>query len=718
MMRKLNLILLISIFMIGSAVAKEGMWLPSLIHKLNIKTMQDMGCELSAEDIYSINHSSLKDAIVALDRGSCTAEVISKDGLLLTNHHCGFGEIQQHSSVEHDYLQDGFWARSKEEELPNPGKTATFLISVEDVTAKVLADVTDEMSESERNDKIEQVVRQLEKEAKGDSHYEVYIKDFFKGNQFFLFVTETFKDIRLVGAPPQALGKFGGDTDNWMWPRHTNDFSMFRIYCSPDGTPAEYSEDNVPYQPKSHLPISLKGVKEGDFAMVFGYPGSTNRYKTSWGIDYTMKVTNTARIKAREKKLEIIADYMATSKKAKIQYASKHARSANYYKNAIGQNEALTKLGIIAQKQELEKRFTNWVNANADRKAKYGEALPLIEESYENVEPEKAMQFAAEALLRGPEIFMFAYRANQLANLLEKPEENKDKIEAFAGRLTESLDAFYKDYDAATDEKIVAALMKIYAENVSSKYYPSFYSEILNKYKGDYAKYTEKMFKKSIFDNQEELTAFLKDPSLKTLKKDMVYQAAVDIFDMYRATSMSLREGDEKLLKGRRLFVAGLMEMQPDKKFYPDANSTMRLTYGTVMPYDPRDGVTYKYYTTTDGYLEKEIPGDYEFDVPKRMKELLLDEDFGKYADKDGKLHTCFITDNDITGGNSGSPVINGKGELIGIAFDGNWEAMSGDLDFEENLQRCINVDIRFVLWVVDTYAGAQNLIDEMTIIR
>ncbi|WP_303923170.1 S46 family peptidase [Draconibacterium sediminis] len=718
MMRKFNLILLLSILMIGSAVAKEGMWLPSLIHKLNIKTMQDMGCELSAEDIYSINQSSLKDAIVALDRGSCTAEVISKDGLLLTNHHCGFGEIQQHSSVEHDYLQDGFWARSKEEELPNPGKTVTFLISVEDVTAKVLADITDEMSESERNNKIDQVVRQLEREAKGDSHYEVYIRDFFKANQYFLFVTETFKDVRLVGAPPQALGKFGGDTDNWMWPRHTNDFSMFRVYCAPDGTPAEYSEDNVPYQPKHHLPISLKGVDEGDFAMVFGYPGSTNRYKTSWGIDYTMKVTNTARILVREKKLDIIADYMATSQKAKIQYASKHARSANYYKNAIGQNEALTKLGIIAQKQELEKEFTNWVNANADRKAKYGEALPLIEGSYENVEAEKAMEFAAEALLRGPEIFMFAYRASQLADLMEKPEENKDKIEAFAGRLEESLDAFYKDYDAATDEKIVAALMKIYAENVSSSYYPSFYSEIQNKYKGDYAKYTEKMFKKSIFDNQEELTAFLENPSLKTLQKDMVFQAAVDIFDMYRATSMSLREGDEKLLKGRRLFVAGLMEMQPDKKFYPDANSTMRLTYGTVMPYDPRDGVTYKYYTTTDGYLEKEIPGDYEFDVPKRMKELLLDENFGQYADEDGKLRTCFITDNDITGGNSGSPVINGKGELIGIAFDGNWEAMSGDLDFEENLQRCINVDIRFVLWVVDIYAGAQNLIDEMTIIR
>ncbi|MDX1284146.1 MAG: S46 family peptidase [Draconibacterium sp.] len=717
-MKKLSLVLLLIAFVVGSAVAKEGMWLPSLIHKLNINSMQKLGCELSAEDIYSINNSSLKDAIVALDRGSCTAEVISKDGLLLTNHHCAFRNIQAHSSVEHDYLKDGFWAMSKEEELPNPGKTVTFLISVEDVTDEVLAEVTDEMSETERNQKIRIAQRKLTRKAKGDTHYEVYVRDFFNANQYFLFVTETFRDVRLVGAPPQALGKFGGDTDNWMWPRHTNDFAMYRVYSGPDGNPAEYSEDNVPYQPKHYLPISLKGVEEGDFAMVFGYPGRTNRYKTSMGIQFSMDVTNTSRIEVREKKLAIIAEYMATSQKAKIQYASKHAGSANYYKNAIGQNQALTKLGIVAQKKELEDQFTEWVNADAGRKAKYGEALKLIEKSYADVEAEKAIQYMQEAIIRGPEFFSFANRASSLADLLEKPEENKESIEKFTERLKSSLDGFFKDYDAATDEKIVAALLKIYGEKISAENHPNFFADIQKRYKGDYTKFAAKMFQKSIFDNKEELAAFLDNPSLKVLEKDMGFQAAKDVYSKYNEIGASLQEGNEVLLKGRRLFVAGLMEMQSDKTFYPDANSTMRLTYGNVMDYDPRDGVTYKYYTTTDGYIEKEIPNDYEFHVPERMKELLAAKDFGQYADEDGKLHACFITDNDITGGNSGSPVINGQGELIGIAFDGNWEAMSGDLDFEDNLQRCINVDIRFVLWVVDVYAGAQNLIDELEIRR
>jgi hypothetical protein len=493
---------------------------------------------------------------------------------------------------------------------------------------------------------------------------------------------------------------------------------MFRVYCGPDGKPADFSEDNVPYQPKHHLPISLKGVEEGDFAMVFGYPGRTNRYKTSFGIDYTMKVTNTARIEVREKKLDIIADYMATSQKAKIQYASKHARSANYYKNAIGQNEALTKLNVVDQKKALEDKFTTWVNADASRKGKYGEALTLIEEAYNNTEVDKARDYLVESMLYGPEIFLFANRVQPLASLLEDPEQNKEKIAKVAEALKARAEGYFKDYNAATDEKIVAELTKTYAEKSGKKYQPAFFAEIQKKYKGDYAKYTAKMFQKSVFDNKEEFEAFLNNPSLKALEKDMAFVAATDIFDTYRKIAKAQAAGGEKLSKGRRLFVAGLMEMQPDKKFYPDANSTMRLTYGNVMDYDPRDGVTYKHYTTTDGYLEKEIPGDYEFDVPARMKELLLDKNYGQYADEDGKLRACFITNNDITGGNSGSPVINGKGELIGVAFDGNWEAMSGDLDFEENLQRCINVDIRFVLWVIDVYAGAQNLIDEMEIRR
>lgn len=717
-MKRLNLILLLTVLLFGSAVADEGMWLPSLIHKLNINTMQEMGCELSADEIYSINNSSLKDAVVALDRGSCTAEVVSKDGLLLTNHHCGFGEIQKHSSVEHDYLQDGFWAMSRDEELPNPGKTVTFLVRIEDVTDKVLADVNDDMSEEERSNKINAVADQLEQEAKGNTHYEVYVRDFFNSNKFYLFVTETFKDVRLVGAPPQALGKFGGDTDNWMWPRHTNDFSMFRVYSGPDGLPAEYSEDNIPYQPKHFLPISLKGVQEGDFAMVMGYPGRTDRYKTSYGIDYTMKVTNTSRIEVREKKLDIIADYMASSQKAKIQYASKHARSANYYKNAIGQNEALTKLKVIDQKKELENEFTDWVNANSARKAKYGEALSLIKDYYTDVEADKARAYMSEALLRGPEIFMFANRMKPMVDFLKDPEKNQERIERYSVALKAMAEDFYKDYSAYTDQQIAAALMQIYATKNAPKFQPAFFSEIQKKYKGDYEKYAEKMFRKSIFDSKEEFLAFLDNPSLKVLKKDMAFNAADDIFSKYREIGNEISTKSDELKKGQRLFLAGLMEMQPNKKFYPDANSTMRLTYGKVLDYDPRDGVTYKYYTTTDGYLEKEIPGDYEFDVPARMKELLLAEDYGQYADADGKLHAAFITNNDITGGNSGSPVINGKGELIGIAFDGNWEAMSGDLAFEPNLQRCINVDIRFVLWVIDVYAGADHLIDEMEIIK
>ena len=714
-MRRLNVLLLVVILFVGRAVADEGMWLPSLIHKLNIDEMQEMGLELSAEDIYSINNSSLKDAIVALDRGSCTAELVSGDGLLLTNHHCGFGEIQTHSSVENDYLQDGFWAMSRDEELPNPGKTVSFLVRVEDVTDQVLSDITDEMTEKERSSIINSATGSIESKAKGDTHYETYVRSFFNSNRYYLFVTETFRDVRLVGAPPQALGKFGGDTDNWMWPRHTADFAMFRVYSGPDGKPADYSEDNIPYQPRHFLPVSLKGIEESDFAMVMGYPGGTNRYKTSYGVDYTMKVTNPVRVEVREKKLDILGDYMKTSQKARIQYASKYARSSNYYKYSIGQNRGLDNLNVISKKKALEDEFTRWVNSSNERREKYGKALEYIADSYSESSDSRAREYMAEAMIRGPEIFMFAYRALPLYRMLEDDDTNYDRVNMVAERMKESLDRHFKDYHAPTDQKVVAELLGLYAENNDPTYYPEFFEDAQKK---GFEKYTEKMFKKSIFNEKEELEEFLQDPDFKTLKKDPAFQAARDIFDKYREIGELAGEKDEQLSTGRRLFVAGLMEMQADKNFYPDANSTMRLTYGKVLDYEPRDGVIYKYYTTTDGYLEKEIPGDDEFHVPERMKDLLLAEDFGRYANKNGELVACFITNNDITGGNSGSPVINGRGELIGIAFDGNWEAMSGDIAFEPDLQRCINVDIRFVLWIIDKYAGATHLIDEMEVVE
>ncbi|MHA7112243.1 S46 family peptidase [Sunxiuqinia elliptica] len=700
----------------SSAIADEGMWLPSLVHKLNEGDMKKMGLELSAEEIYSINNSSLKDAIVALDRGSCTGELISSQGLLLTNHHCGFGEIQAHSSVEHDYLKDGFWAKTKADELPNPGKTVSFLIRVEDVTDQVLEGLDEELSFNERKSTIQKRAFEIQKEATKDTHYDSKVQSLLKGNRYYLFVYETFRDVRLVGAPPKSIGKFGGDTDNWMWPRHTGDFTLFRVYCGPDGKPADYSEDNVPYEPKHHLPISLKGYEDGDFAMVMGYPGSTNRYKSSFGIEFTMNGTNQARIDARGEKLEILKGYMGTSQKAGIQYASKHARSSNYYKYSIGQNKGLKALRVIENKKAIEKEFTNWVNADSERKAKYGKALDLIEEAYEDTRDEEAYEYLVETMVRGPEIFYFSYGAKGLYEALK--QDNQERIKSNAEQLKAELDEFFKDYDAATDAKVTGALLKVYDENVISAYLPTFFNLVKTKYKGDFDAFASKMFEKTVFADKATLSEFLAKPKLKTLQKDMAFQTALEVFDMMSILGSKMNETTEQLLTGRRLFVAGLMEMDKDKKFYPDANSTMRLTYGKVGDYVPRDGVHYSYFTTLKGYIEKEIPGDIEFDVPAKLKELYYAKDYGQYADADGTLHTCFITNNDITGGNSGSPVINGNGELIGVAFDGNWEAMSGDLAFEPELQKCINVDIRFVLWTIDKFAGATHLIDEMTIVK
>jgi hypothetical protein len=715
MKRLLVFVVLLQIILSGTVKADEGMWLPALIEKLNIKQMKQMGLSINAEDIYSINHSSLKDAVVALDHGSCTAELISAEGLLLTNHHCGFDEIQQHSTVEHDYLRDGFWAKTKEEELSNPGKTASFLIRFEDVTSKILPMLNDTMSEEGRRAKVREISSRIEKEATADTPYEGCVQSLYNDNKYYLFVYETFRDIRLVGTPPQSMGKFGGDTDNWMWPRHTCDFSMFRIYCGKDGKPAAYSKDNVPYVPKHHLPISLKGYQKNDFAMVMGYPGSTNRYKTSYGINYTETVTNPVRIKVREEKLRIMKDFMNTSEHARLMYSAKYARSSNYYKYSIGQNKGLHDLNVIEKKKQLEDQFTQWVNATPERKAKYGEALPLIASEYQNVEDEKAMEYMMEAMVRGSEIFYYAYKTSPLNDVL-KSEKDKERIHSAVDRVKEGLDDFFKDFDPQTDQKTAASLFRIYQENVAPQYQPTFFKVVKNKYGNDFEKYTKRLYAKSIFGSQQKLVNFLAKPSAKVLEKDPIFQTSIEIFKMLELIRDETAKTTAALSKGNRLFVGGLMEMEADKTFYPDANSSMRLTYGTVNGYVPRDAVWYDYFTTLRGYIEKEIPGDDEFDVPAKLKTLYQAKDFGRYADQDGKLHTCFTTNNDITGGNSGSPVINAKGELIGIAFDGNWEAMSGDLAFENELQKCINVDIRFVLWTIDKMAGAQNLIDEMTI--
>ncbi len=717
MKRFLAIVAFIQVVMPGIVRADEGMWLPALVEKLNISQMKKEGCSLNADDIYSINHSSLKDAVVALDRGSCTAELVSDEGLLLTNHHCGFDEIQQHSTVEHDYLKDGFWARTKEEELPNPGKTASFLISFEDVSDKILPELNDKMTEEERSQKVRELSSKIEKEASGEAHYDARVQSLYNDNRYYLFVYETFRDIRLVGAPPQSMGKFGGDTDNWMWPRHTADFSMFRIYCGKDGKPAPYSKDNVPFKPKHHLIISLNGYQKNDFAMVMGYPGSTNRYKTSYGIEYTMKVTNPIRIKVREEKQRIMHDFMKTSPQAKIMYAAKYARSSNYYKYSIGQNKGLENLNVLEKKRELEAKFMQWVGADEQRKAKYGEALGLIASSYKDLDDDVAFEYMVEAMVRGPEIFYFAYRTRPLYDAL-KSEKNSEHVNLASERVKDGLDEFFKDYDSATDQKIAGALFRIYQQNVASKYHPPFFQIVKNKYGNDFDKYTKELYEKSIFGSKERLVKFFEAPKAKVLEKDPLFQVSLEIFRMMGVISEEAGKTTDALARGNRLFVGGLMEMEADKKFYPDANSSMRLTYGTVGDYIPRDGVKYNYFTTLRGYIEKEIPGDDEFDVPARLKDLYAAKDFGRYADADGNLRTCFTTNNDITGGNSGSPVINGKGELIGIAFDGNWEAMSGDLAFENEIQKCINVDIRFVLWTIDKMAGAKNLIDEMTIVN
>jgi len=692
--------------------ADEGMWLPMFLKKLNYDKMESLGCKLSPEQIYSINHSSLKDAIIQFGNG-CTGEIISDQGLILTNHHCGYGQVQSHSSEEHDYLKNGFWAMSKAEELPNDDLTVSFLVRIEDVTVQINSELNDEMSEEDRDAKIQEAAEKLLNKATEDNHYEAQIKSYFEGNEFYLLVYEVFEDVRLVGTPPNTIGKFGADTDNWMWPRHKGDFCLFRVYADKDGKPAKYSKDNVPLKPKHHLPVSMGGVKEGDYAMIMGYPGSTDRYLSSYGVEMLQDITAPTVVKIREKKLQLMKEGMDSDNKIFIQYTSKYARTSNYWKYYIGQEKQLKQNKVYDKKLALEKKFAAWVSEDVKRTQKYGAVLPMLDKSYDQLSRFEAYnQYFDEAIWGGAEIFSLPRLIADYRD--DVAEEGADKA-ALRADLEKELTNHFKDYHLATDKKIFAAMMQMYFEAINPDFHTKLFAKLVKKSKGDFDKMADYVYAKSKLSTPEKIVVYLEQP--EKIGKDLASQLLDEFIGFYLAVDSHLQEYIAMRDKAERLFVAGLREMQPDKKFYPDANFTMRLTYGTVGGYHSRDAVSYDYYTTVEGIMEKEIPGDWEFDVPTKLKELYEQKDYGIYGENDSTMWVNFTTNNDITGGNSGSPVINGEGELIGLAFDGNWEAMSGDINFEPELQKTICVDIRYVLFIIDKYAGAGHLVKEMTLV-
>lgn len=992
----LFIVISLSLFVQTFAKADEGMWLLSLIKEINYQEMRKMGLKLTPEQIYSTNQSCLKDAVVALDYGQCTAEIISKEGLLLTNHHCGYEDIQSHSSLANNYLADGFWAKTKDEELTNPGKTATLLVRMEDVTAKIMAELNENMTEEDREAKIEEIIDSIKTEATKDTHYEAQVKKFYEGNQYFLFVLETFKDIRLVGAPPESIGKFGHDTDNWMWPRHTGDFSIFRIYTGPDGKPAEYSDKNIPYVPKHHIPVSLKGVNNGDFTMVLGFPGTTNRYLTAAGVTEVVEDDNPIRVALRGAKQQIIMEDMNASEKVKIQYSAKYATSSNYWKYSIGQNQGVRNLDVIARKKAEEDELIKWIESTPENKEKYGYALDKINSVYaDRKETNRIMKYIEEGFLNGAEVVMFAYQGNvywaglrdaqgdveslnladsefkknateffkdfnpetdkkilaklfamcdeslpegkkpeifdevyskydgnfekfadaifaesifadenRLQSFIEKPSldelfqqttvmkiafiaemlydlirespENFDRNSSVVDIIIQGTNEYFANYSLDDDKKVLVELLQNYDKTISAEKLPAFLKDIKAKYAGNYTKYVDDIFanssfvsqekftnmlkypihesvyansvmlqfadnasglydalkiennkgetekrllqlqlasvnyflnytqdstkkaltlimqkvyansskenlpdifniinskykgnieafvndvySKSIFTDQARMSKFLSSPKLKTLENDLAfktlkslqraisqknyesdlvwkfytdsepfikmkeiendiaYRTMVAVVRFYYQVMDELDAVQSGLDKAKRDYVAAILKKSKTPKA-PDANSTIRLTYGKVGDYEPKDAVAYKHYTTLKGVMEKEDANNPEFEVSERLKELYKNKDYGVYG-KNGELPVCFTTNNDITGGNSGSPVLNGNGHLVGIAFDGNWEAMSGDIAYEKYLQKCICVDIRYVLFVIGKYAGATNLINEMTIIK
>ena len=688
-----------------------GMWIPSLLEGMNEKEMQMLGSKMTASDIYNVNGSSLKDAIAQFG-GGCTSELISPSGLLLTNHHCGYGVIQSHSSVEHDYLKDGFWAKSYAEELVNPNLSATFIKRIDDVTNAVLEGVTDDMDEKAVMDLTSQNIEKVVKAAQKEEWQDAFVRPFYNGNQYMLFITETFKDVRFVGAPPSSIGKFGADTDNWMWPRHTGDFSIFRVYADANNHPAEYSESNVPYKSPHYFPISLDGVEEDDFTMVFGFPGRTSEYLPAVGVDQIVNVLNPAKIEIRENALKFVNEFMRKDDATRIKYASKYAGIANYWKKWIGENQGIHHTDAINIKKDLEKEFTQKVNEK--NLVQYQNLLSDFDKLYKEInDVALARDYWIEVAYRNVELLQFVFSAYQLEQAFKRGGEQA--FEQRRDAIVSRLEGQYNDYSAEVDKPVFEKLVSLYAQKAPTAYVPENMKAV------DFAKLTNDIYKNSkltTYEGAKELLSGTGEEVMKKLEKDKAFEFGKQLSAMlYENIEPKYQQLNAQINSVQKKYMKALMEVFPDKRFPPDANSTLRVNYGMVQGYEPKDGIYYEPFTHLKGVMEKYVPGDYEFDVPQKLKDLYKSKDFGPYGE-DGKMPVNFMSTNHMTGGNSGSPVVDDEGNLIGLAFDTTWEGTMSDLHFDAEIVRSIMVDLRYVLFIVDKYAGATNLIEEMQLVH
>lgn len=716
-MKRILLLLVISATAFRS-VADEGMWLPLFLGQLNEKEMKSMGMKISASDIYDVNKGSLKDAVVQFG-GGCTGEIVSPKGLLFTNHHCGYGSIQRLSSLTYNYLRDGFWAKNISEELPCPGLTVTFIVRMDDVSSQVLAGVTKNMSESERQSVIDKNINEVKKTAKKNADEDILVRPFYNGNQYFSFITVTYKDIRLAGAPPSSIGAFGADTDNWVWPRHGGDFSIFRIYSNRANRPADYSSSNIPFTPKKFLPISLDGMQEGDFTMVFGFPGRTNEYLPSNAVNLTANVTNPARIAMRDATLKIMKDFMQNDEQVKIQYSSKYSGIANTWKKMIGETQGINFSRAMDKKLAYEKDFNKRINANPALKNEFGGILETLNELNKEIEPYALVRDYFNELMSNVELLN---QVNNINNAVQAFSNNGqagwDKEKA---NILEKLPGFFKDYQPKVDQKVLAALMNIYMKNVNGKYIGDQASGLWATNGQNGTQLAAEVFGKSAFASAEKTKALLSLPAAEAVKKiteDIAYQLLAGLGTGYNSEAAPMITRLQTQINAlQRNYMQAQLKAFPQKRFYPDANSTLRVSYGTVRGFRPRDGVEYGYYTYLDGVMEKYVPGDYEFDVPAKLIDLYKKKDFGQYAEN-GRIPVAFIGANHTTGGNSGSPAIDAWGNLVGLNFDRVWEGTMSDLNYDVNICRNIMVDVRYVLFIIDKLGGASNLIKEMTLVH